>query len=322
MVRLRMISKLAVVDKEMVASRLGGLLTYSNFVHAVSGATGSVIAMAVFYPLETVRTRLQVHVGRQAKHTPEEALDIIKNEGISSLYQGLFPVLVTLCCSNFVYFYTYNGLKQTLLEEGSKPGPFKDLLMAFVSGVINVVITNPLWVVNTRIKIQGLKCGTENNQKASVPRYKGIVDGLYKIKSQEGLSALWNGTAASVILASNPSIQFMVYETIKRYFQQFFKSKELSGFLYFIIGAISKMVATIATYPLQILQSRFRAGAKKSENTKISQSLLDIIRCEGFLGLYRGMEAKLVQTVMTAALMFLCYEKIAAFIFRVMGINA
>ena len=45
-------------------------------------------------------------------------------------------------------------------------------------------------------------------------------------------------------------------------------------------------------------------------------------RREGFLGLYRGMEAKLVQTVMTAALMFLCYEKIAAFIFRVMGINA
>ena len=37
-----MISKLAVVDKEMVASRLGGLLTYSNFVHAVSGATVSI----------------------------------------------------------------------------------------------------------------------------------------------------------------------------------------------------------------------------------------------------------------------------------------
>lgn len=52
-----------------------------------------------------------------------------------------------------------------------------------------------------------------------------ISDGLCKIASQEGLSALWNGTAASIILASNPSIQFMVYETIKRYFQQFFKSK-------------------------------------------------------------------------------------------------
>ncbi|XP_048763251.2 peroxisomal membrane protein PMP34-like [Ostrea edulis] len=317
-----MISKLAAVNTNAMSSKLNNLLTYSNFVHAVSGAAGSVIAMSVFYPLETVRTRLQVHVGRQPKHTPMEAMDIVKDEGISSLYQGLFPVLVTLCCSNFVYFYTYNGLKTSLLEEGSKPGPVKDLLMAFVSGVINVLVTNPLWVVNTRIKLQGLKCGTANFKSTPTSGYKGIMDGLWKIISQEGVSSLWNGTSASVMLASNPSIQFMVYETVKRYFQQFFKSKELSGFLYFIIGAISKMVATVATYPLQILQSRFRAGSKKSDDSKkITQSLLNIIRSEGFLGLYRGMEAKLVQTVLTAALMFLCYEKIAAFIFRIMGLQ-
>lgn len=317
-----MILKLAAVDCKMMSSRLSSLLTYSNFVHAVSGATGSVIAMTVFYPLETVRTRLQVHVGRQAKHTPMEALDIIKDEGVLSLYQGLFPVLVTLCCSNFVYFYTYNGLKTILQEEGSKPGPLKDLLMAFVSGVINVLITNPLWVVNTRIKLQGLKCGTESQKTTPPTTYRGILDGLCKIISQEGVRALWNGTSASLILASNPSIQFMVYETVKRYFQQFFKSKDLSGFLYFTIGAVSKTVATIVTYPLQILQSRLRASTKKSENSKkVAQSLLDIIRSEGFLGLYRGMEAKLVQTVLTAALMFMCYEKIAALIFKTMGLK-
>lgn len=63
----------------------------------------------------------------------------------SSLYQGLFPVLVTLCCSNFVYFYTYNGLKTTLLEEGSKPGPVKDLLMAFVSGSWCILYIKEIW---------------------------------------------------------------------------------------------------------------------------------------------------------------------------------
>lgn len=33
------------------------------------------------------------------------------------------------------------------------------------------------------------------------------------------------------------------------------------------------------------------------------------------------MEAKLLQTVLTAALMFMIYEKIAAFTFRVMGVE-
>jgi adenine nucleotide transporter 17 len=38
-------------------------------------------------------------------------------------------------------------------------------------------------------------------------------------------------------------------------------------------------------------------------------------REQGILGLYKGLEAKLLQTVSTAALMFLAYEKISAFIF-------
>ena len=41
----------------------------------------------------------------------------------------------------------------------------------------------------------------------------------------------------------------------------------------------------------------------------------------GMLGLFKGLEAKLLQTVLTAALMFLLYEKIASSTFRVMGLT-
>lgn len=34
--------------------------------------------------------------------------------------------------------------------------------------------------------------------------------------------------------------------------------QELSGLLYFVIGAIAKTVATIVTYPLQVIQSKSR----------------------------------------------------------------
>jgi adenine nucleotide transporter 17 len=36
------------------------------------------------------------------------------------------------------------------------------------------------------------------------------------------------------------------------------------------------------------------------------------------MGLYKGMEAKLLQTVLTAALMFAAYEKIASFVFKLL----
>jgi adenine nucleotide transporter 17 len=38
----------------------------------------------------------------------------------------------------------------------------------------------------------------------------------------------------------------------------------------------------------------------------------------GIIGLYKGMEAKLLQTILTAALMFAAYEKIANFVFKLL----
>ena len=42
----------------------------------------------------------------------------------------------------------------------------------------------------------------------------------------------------------------------------------------------------------------------------------------GIMGLYKGLEAKLLQTVLTAALMFLVYEKLTAATFTVMGLKS
>lgn len=51
-------------------------------------------------------------------------------------------------------------------------------------------------------------------------------------------------------------------------------------------------------------------------------TLVSIHRTYGMLGLFKGLEAKLLQTVLTAALMFLLYENIASCTFRVMGLSS
>ncbi|KAL3876149.1 hypothetical protein ACJMK2_034021 [Sinanodonta woodiana] len=308
---------------DLRTSAIRTVFSYSSLVHAVAGAAGSVIAMTVFYPLDTARTILQVDDKRRAKHSPVVMFEIACDEGFSALYRGLFPVITSLCISNFVYFYTYNTLKAVVLGTLGKPDPFKDLTFAFIAGVVNVLVTTPLWVANTRLKLQGAKFETESYRKGQ-SKYSGMIDALLKIIQSEGLGALWNGTKPSLLLATNPAIQFMVYETVKRYFQSIMKTMELSGFLYFLIGAIAKTVATVITYPLQVIQSRLRAGFKKNDEnsrnpTGIFEALLVLVRTQGIKSLYKGMEAKLIQTVFTAALMFLTYEKIQEAIFRLFG---
>ncbi|KAL8576629.1 hypothetical protein ACOMHN_025104 [Nucella lapillus] len=299
------------------------LFSYSNLVHAVSGAVGSVIAITVFYPLDTVRTRLQVDDNRRAKHTHELIADIVREEGICGLYRGWLAQAVTMWLSYFFYFFMYHGLQSALSTFDLAPAPLTDLVVAYIAGVVNVLLTTPLWVANTRLKLQGAKLHTKAYDKDSSRRYEGIVDCLQKIVQTEGVMSLWNGTAPSILLASNPAIQFMVYESLKRYFQHALHTTELSGLLYFVIGAIAKAIATVVTYPLQVIQSRLRAGYAKAEKARsLLQNIMYLVRHQGVGALYKGMEAKLFQTVLTAALMFVAYEKISGVIFRLMGLQA
>ena len=45
-------------------------------------------------------------------------------------------MITSLCCSNFVYFYVYNSLKAVLIEQGKTSNPVKDLLLAYIAGIV------------------------------------------------------------------------------------------------------------------------------------------------------------------------------------------
>ncbi|XP_017272150.1 peroxisomal membrane protein PMP34 [Kryptolebias marmoratus] len=301
------------------------VFSYESLVHAVAGAMGSVTAMTVFFPLDTARLRLQVDENRKAKSTPAILADIVKEEGLLAPYRGWFPVICSLCCSNFVYFYCFHCVKAGWLK-GKQSTPSTDLIIGIAAGVVNVLVTTPLWVVNTRLKLQGSKFYNADIRPTS---YSGILDALVQITRQEGVGALWNGTFPSLLLVLNPAIQFMIYEGLKRQLRRG-APRELSSLEVFVIGAVAKAVATTVTYPLQTIQSilrfgQFNAPADKSKVLSslrtIKSLLVNRARKHGVLGLFKGLEAKLLQTVLTAALMFLLYEKITSCTFKVMGLS-
>lgn len=239
-------------------------------------------------------------------------------EGMAALYRGLFPVLESLCISNFVYFYTFHCLKSSIrLKESSAT---LDLLFGMLAGVVNVLSTTPCWVVNTRLKLEATH-GGEN-----AVNYSNLLEGLIYVGKTEGVAGLWAGTVPSLMLVINPAIQFMVYESLKRRVLERYST--ISGWGVFGIGAAAKAVATIFTYPLQLVQTKLRHGSYRNENgdclpknVNVLQLMLFELKRNGVKGLFRGIEAKLMQTVLTAALMFLTYEKISRFVFAVLRAN-
>lgn len=292
---------------------LAEVFSYEAFVHAISGTAGGAAAMSLFYPLDVLRTHLQVKKGTIRQ--------LAKEGGISAMYRGLSAVLISLGCSNFVYFYTNNLLKVLVKRyTGQKNVTIpQNLLIATLAGVVNVLITCPLWVANTRLKLQGGKETVEG----TVP-YRGMWDALTRIAKEEGVEALWGGTASSLMLVTNPVIHFVVYDKVK---QIIVKGAAASGRTtltsaeVFITGAIAKALATIFTYPIQVAQSRQRALKSHGSSTlgNTMKILSDLVQKDGFFGLYAGMDVKLVQTILTAAFQFMCYEKIQEVIFSLMG---
>jgi len=69
-----------------------------------------------------------------------------------------------------------------------------------LAGIIGSLFTNPFYVLQTR------------QSKEDVP----VLTLLNKLMKNEGILALWKGMLASLILVTNPIIQFVVYEWLKK----------------------------------------------------------------------------------------------------------
>ena len=243
------------------------------------------------------------------------------------LYNGAIPMVTTLAVSNFVFFYTLHYMKRVFLRTNAKIDLRKSsssqqlLLASSMAGIINVLCTNPLWVANLRI----IKDRTKRTN---------LVRMILNIYHESGLRSLWSGTYASLLLVSNPVIQYFVYELGKKYLinhyirtnkhqltstpRQLLLKPSLDPVNAFLLGASSKAVATVTTYPLQLAQVLLRSSKRKIRDKGTWQCLNNLYKEEGLSSLYVGMNAKLLQTVLTSAFTFLTYEQILNIVATVM----
>ena len=192
------------------------------------------------------------------------------------LYRGVGPIVSTLAVSNFVFFYINQWMKQFWKADASNA---RLLMSLFCAGTCNVLVTNPLWVTNLRI----MTSRDENKQ---------LWSELWNIYQKEGWRPLWAGTGSSILLVSNPVIQFFIYEHLRHSHQTPWRA--------FWTGAVSKAIATILTYPLQLTQAVMRLHRQKYSS--LTDCLLQLYKKEGLPGWYVGMRAKMLQSVLTGTL--------------------
>eukprot|EP00842_Homolaphlyctis_polyrhiza_P006474 jgi/Hompol1/6828/HPOL_000296-RA len=268
--------------------------------------------MALTYPLVTISTRCQV--AKNGRTSQRDALvNILKEEGIGGLYSGIESAMFGIAVTQYVYYYWYEMIK-AMFEAHSKNSRHvltitENMITGAVAGAATATLTNPIWVINTRMLV---KKDSLDDGKQSKPL--STLQAASKIFKEEGVMGFFRGLLPALVLVVNPVIQYTVYERLRLLLEKY-RGAALNGFDFFILGAISKLCATSATYPYIVVKSRMQLKQGDDESSRYN-SVLDgirkIIKTEGIKGLYKGVESKLVQSVLTSALMFAFKEELFA----------
>jgi solute carrier family 25 thiamine pyrophosphate transporter 19 len=169
----------------------------------------------------------------------------------------------------------------------------------------------PLDVIKIRLQLQIHSLSDPLSVRGvNGPVYKGTLGTLKQILKHEGLTGLWKGNVpAELMYLAYGSIQFSAYKYASSLLEHPSLPYHLpSSAVNFISGAAAGAAATTATYPLDLLRTRFAAQGTERVYTSLLASLKQIGQQEGPRGFFRGLGAGVSQIVPYMGLFFASYE--------------
>ncbi|PGH29363.1 solute carrier family 25 (peroxisomal adenine nucleotide transporter), member 17 [[Emmonsia] crescens] len=288
-----------------------------NIAHALAGAGGGILSMILTYPLITLSTRAQVESKRAQSSALDAIRHIIAREGIRGLYAGLESALFGISVTNFVYYYWYEWTRSAFEKAAIKAGraskkltTAESMIAGAIAGSATVLLTNPIWVVNTRMtarKSEDEKDGLPGGAGADAggkPKSKSTLATLMELLRKEGPTALFSGVLPALILVINPILQYTFFEQLKNVLE---RRRRITPTDAFYLGAMGKLLATSITYPYITVKSRMHVAGKEEktgQKASLNECMMGIVREEGWGGLYKGIGPKVSQSVLTAAFLF------------------
>lgn len=180
-------------------------------------------------------------------------------------------------------------------------------------GLLTALITNPIWVLKTRM----LSTGSH-----TPGAYKSLSTGARQILRTEGLPGFYRGLLPALFGVSHGALQFMAYEKLKVYRSRSLDShhgngSQLGNLDYFVISGVSKVFAGCVTYPYQVLRSRLQTYDAHLIYRGAVDAIAQIWVKEGLAGFYKGLGPNLFRVLPSTWVTFLVYENTKVYLSKV-----
>ncbi|KAF3939532.1 Mitoferrin [Dactylella cylindrospora] len=278
-----------------------------------AGAVAGVSEILVMYPLDVVKTRIQLQVGGGVGgDTYNGTLDcfrkIIKNEGFSRLYRGITAPILMEAPKRATKFAAndYWGKVYRQAFGVDKMNQSLAILTGATAGVSESFVVVPFELIKIRLQ-----------DRASAGKYNGMVDCFVKLVRTEGPLALYNGLESTMWrhLVWNAGYFGVIYQT--RVLLPKAETKQGQMVNDIIAGGIGGTCGTILNTPFDVVKSRIQNTVRvKGQVPKYNWTLPSVAlvaREEGFAALYKGFLPKVLRLGPGGGILLVVYTGVIEF---------
>nr|AFK45388.1 unknown [Lotus japonicus] len=248
----------------------------------IAGGIAGVAVEAALYPIDTIKTRLQVARGGG---------EII----LKGLYSGLAGNLVGVLPASAIFIGVYEPAKQKLLKSlPENLSAVAHIAAGVIGGTASSLIRVPTEVVKQRMQTE---------------QFKSAPAAVRLIIANEGFRGLFAGYG-SFLLRDLPfdAIELCIYEQLRIGYKAAAK-RDLKDPENAMLGAVAGAITGAVTTPLDVVKTRLMVQGSQNHYKGISDCVRTIIKEEGAHALFKGIGPRVLWIGVGGSIFFGVLEK-------------
>ena len=148
------------------------------------------------------------------------------------------------------------------------------LISGIIAGAVATTLSYPLDVTRTHVTIK-----TKSSRL-------GVWETLIQVMTENGMRGIFKGWTPSLLgISPYVAVKLTMFDYLKRLN---IIDRSNTTLYYLVLGTISGSVATLVSYPFQVIRRNIQIRTSKSPYCSSFELLCYILKTDGMFGLYRG----------------------------------
>ena len=321
-------------------------MTFHFWEEVFGGFAAGVVGTLLGFPLDLVKTRMQTQASSPSSSAKQRGpisllSHILRTEGLSSMYKGVGPPLLSLSIVNTLSFTSYSYFRQNLFH-GKDGWDYKNALSGMMGAPVFGLVTTPENFIKTQMQLdnvqverekarqtqQQLKMTTESHIQKTQGRFTSSLQCARTLVSSHGPTILYTGHVINTIReAAFVGAYFFCYEGFKCEFKKLLMEAEKmfssnksygngwsSSLAVPIAGGFAGATSWFLTFPMDCVRAGVQgqliptSSSAPIQHQGAIETCTHLLKTKGLTALYAGVAPSIARAFLVSGSRFSAYE--------------